>query len=79
MPTKKRAPNGCERKRRFSTLKDAQRAAVAFVFTKKRQGAPIAIFLKPYECQNCGGFHLGRTKKIDEVAVAKITAAPQNT
>ena len=76
---KKRVHNGCERKRCFSTLKDAQRAAAAFVFTKKRQGAPISIFLKPYECPNCGGFHLGRTKKIDEVAVAKITAAPQNT
>lgn len=78
MLTKKRIRKCCEGKRRFSTLKEAQQAAAALAFNKKRQGAPIVTFLKAYGCPSCGGFHFGRTKKIDWDAVAKITASPQN-
>lgn len=79
MPTKKRARKGCERKRRFSTLKEAQRAAAALAANMKRKGLPIVTFLSAYACPNCKGFHFGSSNRIDWAAVEKITANPQKT
>ena len=53
-PDRERAPryHGCERKRRYETRVEAQKAAPR---ASKRKDAP-GIYV--YQCEFCGGWHL---------------------
>jgi len=48
--------HGCERKRRYETRVEAQKAAA---LARRRKDAP-AIYV--YRCQFCGGWHLTHRK-----------------
>ncbi len=61
--TKKRN-KACDGKVRFNSLKEAQDSLYGMKRRKDKQGKQIVSVLRAYGC-SCGGFHYGKTGKID--------------
>lgn len=62
-----------EGKQRFATLAEAQAAAASLVRRRAQQGQPIVTWMRAYGCA-CGGFHFGRTGRINWDAVSSHVA-----
>lgn len=63
---------GCIGKLRYGTRSEAEQ--VRKQVRRRRKGDPDAASLQAYHCPNCGGFHIGRDKRVSKVPHLKTRA-----